>query len=661
MEIFNIQFNTALGYTLIHSIWQATIIAILMTLTLFFIKKESAKTRYLVSITSLFVQFGLSVFTFFYLFKPLENKEFVFSYVPANINLDNIVLTNAELSWLDLFYNFVSENLQWIIYTWAIGMFFFLIRILIGLNFTKNLYKSSRKIEQGWINNMLQNLKEKAFYYSWIDIRETIKINSPSVSGWLKPCIYFPVGLINQISPSEAEAILAHELAHILRNDYIINIFQSVIEAFFYFHPAIWWISANIRNERENASDDLAIQIIGDKIKYAKSLVYLQEWENTSQYNLTMNLANKNTPLFTRIKRILNKPENRQEMKNKIFASLILLSSIIWISASDTYNASNDEQIIENVDAYENEFIISTLDTIPPKTNESKSTIIELKNGKIQSLEINGEKIPESEFDQHQNLIQELKINDDIHWNDHSMKGFPRHENMEILRLHEMEGLDRMLSELDIVKREMPAKMEKMYRDMDQYRAQSHTWNNDNFNFKMDTLKVNLDSLKLKMKDFYFDFDFPEMANDVKIYLDSFNFPKMAFDVQNYLDSIDFKKYGNEFRIAMDSMHFENLYKDLDSLRMPKFDHFFFNYNNNLESKFIKELKKDDLYIDGSNNIELKIDQLKINGKVQSSNLLERYKNIYEETTGTKLLKGSSLNIEIEENIDQNQYNYKKI
>lgn len=196
---------------------------------------------------------------------------------------------------------------------------------------------------------------------------------------------------------------------------------------------------------------------------------------------------------------------------------------------------------------------------------------------------------------------------------------------------------------------------------MDQYRAQSHTWNNDNFNFKMDTLKVNLDSLKLKMKDFYFDFDFPEMANDVKIYLDSFNFPKMAFDVQNYLDSIDFKKYGNEFRIAMDSMHFENLYKDLDSLRMPKFDHFFFNYNNNLESKFIKELKKDDLYIDGSNNIELKIDQLKINGKVQSSNLLERYKNIYEETTGTKLLKGSSLNIEIEENIDQNQYNYKKI
>lgn len=661
MEIFNIQFNTALGYTLIHSIWQATIIAILMTLTLFFIKKESAKTRYLVSITSLFVQFGLSVFTFFYLFKPLENKEFVFSYVPANINLDNIVLTNAELSWLDLFYNFVSENLQWIIYTWAIGMFFFLIRILIGLNFTKNLYKSSRKIEQGWINNMLQNLKEKAFYYSWIDIRETIKINSPSVSGWLKPCIYFPVGLINQISPSEAEAILAHELAHILRNDYIINIFQSVIEAFFYFHPAIWWISANIRNERENASDDLAIQIIGDKIKYAKSLVYLQEWENTSQYNLTMNLANKNTPLFTRIKRILNKPENRQEMKNKIFASLILLSSIIWISASDTYNASNDEQIIENVDAFENEFIISTLDTIPPKTNESKSTIIELKNGKIQSLEINGEKIPESEFDQHQNLIQELKINDDIHWNDHSMKGFPRHENMEILRLHEMEGLDRMLSELDIVKREMPAKMEKMYRDMDQYRAQSHTWNNDNFNFKMDTLKVNLDSLKLKMKDFYFDFDFPEMANDVKIYLDSFNFPKMAFDVQNYLDSIDFKKYGNEFRIAMDSMHFENLYKDLDSLRMPKFDHFFFNYNNNLESKFIKELKKDDLYIDGSNNIELKIDQLKINGKVQSSNLLERYKNIYEETTGTKLLKGSSLNIEIEENIDQNQYNYKKI
>jgi beta-lactamase regulating signal transducer with metallopeptidase domain len=106
-----------------------------------------------------------------------------------------------------------------------------------------------------------------------ISIGESKYIKTPMILGLFKPIILFPIGVINQLDMSETEAILAHELAHFVRKDIYINVIQTFMEALLYYHPAIWWISSNIRLERESCCDDLAIGYLGDNVHYAKTLV----------------------------------------------------------------------------------------------------------------------------------------------------------------------------------------------------------------------------------------------------------------------------------------------------------------------------------------------------------------------------------------------------
>jgi beta-lactamase regulating signal transducer with metallopeptidase domain len=125
--------------------------------------------------------------------------------------------------------------------------------------------------------DILNKLALQSRFNTGIELLESALVRSPLTIGHLKPVILFPIGLINRLSESEVEAILAHELAHILRRDYIFNILQSVVEVVFYFHPAVWWLSAQVRQERESACDDRAIALVGNKMNYAKALVTIQE------------------------------------------------------------------------------------------------------------------------------------------------------------------------------------------------------------------------------------------------------------------------------------------------------------------------------------------------------------------------------------------------
>ena len=90
--------------------------------------------------------------------------------------------------------------------------------------------------------------------------------------GWLRPVILLPISVMTGLDEDQLRAILAHELAHIRRYDYLVNILQSAIEVILFYHPAIWWLSHRIRAERENCCDDLAVACCGDTLLYARTL-----------------------------------------------------------------------------------------------------------------------------------------------------------------------------------------------------------------------------------------------------------------------------------------------------------------------------------------------------------------------------------------------------
>ena len=103
------------------------------------------------------------------------------------------------------------------------------------------------------------------------------RVDVPTVIGWLKPVVLLPASALAGLSPNQVEAILAHELAHIRRHDYLVNLLQTLVETLLFYHPAVWWLSRRIRAERENCCDDLAVSLCGDPVAYAAALAELED------------------------------------------------------------------------------------------------------------------------------------------------------------------------------------------------------------------------------------------------------------------------------------------------------------------------------------------------------------------------------------------------
>ena len=91
----------------------------------------------------------------------------------------------------------------------------------------------------------------------------------------MKPVVLLPAAALSGLSPEQLQAILAHELAHVRRHDYLVNLLQSMVETLLFYHPAMWWVSAQVRAEREHCCDDLAVDVCGDRLVYVTALAEL--------------------------------------------------------------------------------------------------------------------------------------------------------------------------------------------------------------------------------------------------------------------------------------------------------------------------------------------------------------------------------------------------
>src|SRR6185437_12084034 len=151
--------------------------------------------------------------------------------------------------------------------------------------------------------------------------------DAPVVLGHFRPVILVPLGFLAGLLPDQVEAILLHELAHIRRSDYLMNVCQRVIEALLFYHPAVWWISQVIRAERENCCDDMVVDLRGDAHAYAEALTTL-EHSRLEQHWPTRRTAVASTGgnLVKRIKRLLY-PKASVGVWAPTLAAIILMAS----------------------------------------------------------------------------------------------------------------------------------------------------------------------------------------------------------------------------------------------------------------------------------------------------------------------------------------------
>ena len=171
----------------------------------------------------------------------------------------------------------VDSRLSVVVLAWGVGVVVFGVHLLRAGVLVRRLRRAASPLATIDRLEALHRLAGRLGLRSHVQLFESWSIEVPAVIGWLRPAIVVPVSALAGLSPSHFEAILAHELAHVRRRDYLVNIVQRLVETLLFYHPAVWWVSGWIRREREHCCDELAASVCGDRVRYARALRALEE------------------------------------------------------------------------------------------------------------------------------------------------------------------------------------------------------------------------------------------------------------------------------------------------------------------------------------------------------------------------------------------------
>ncbi len=342
----------AIGATLFHSLWIGIILSLLTALMILLTRKASAALRYRLLTVGLCLFILAIGFTFyleldhsprvaqqqFALTTSNTGSTIVQPITPQAVAQPTIDVSNQVGQLLSLWNKYATQ----IVLVWFLIICAKAIHLLLGLN-TIFYLKRNKIFESGkfWEDKLIE-LAQQMGISQPIKLLQSGLTQVPLVAGHFKPVILIPLGLLNGLSTAEVEAILSHELAHIKRRDYLVNLLQSFIEIVFFFNPAVLWVSKLIRTERENCCDDLALTCVPDKKNYVKALLSCQEFQlKTPAY--AMALADKKSALLTRVSRMLF---NTKSTLNKMEKTILTLTMVFVFLGSAAFNHAESQQTV---------------------------------------------------------------------------------------------------------------------------------------------------------------------------------------------------------------------------------------------------------------------------------------------------------------------------
>lgn len=335
----------AICWTLIHSLWIGLAIALLAGLVITVTRKSSAALRYNL-LCGILILFAVSVYVTFCIemWTPrIEQGPFRIGQAVFAPDYHVIIIPTATQH-----VSFISRAI-WLLneYSNAIFMAWLLLFMLKSLKMAGGLLYIQR-IRNYRIHEVSEEFKHKIeMFAGQIGIRQAVRlvqselVKVPVAVGWLKPMILLPMGILLQLSPEQLESILWHELAHIRRRDYLVNILQGIVETVFFFNPGLLWLSSLIRAERESCCDDIVLSRVIRKANYLEALLSFG-YEDHNRTTLAMSIGTGNQ-LRARLKRMVSQENKRLSMVEKV----VLVSGLVLLSAFTTI--SKDNPIIKNL------------------------------------------------------------------------------------------------------------------------------------------------------------------------------------------------------------------------------------------------------------------------------------------------------------------------
>ena len=315
----------ALGWTLVHSLWEGAVVAFALAVVLAIAR--SSRVRYAAAcLAMLGLLAGFSVTL--YELKPREigrSAPVLLLPRPANHSVDTAPASNHRAPWD------ASDLPPRLAPIWLAGVLLFQLRCLVSWTAAGRLRRIGVCGPALVWTEKLDDLRARLRMARPVTLLESCFAEVPVVIGHLRPIILMPVGLLAGLPPRQVEAILLHELAHIRRGDYLVNLMQTLVEGLLFYHPAVWWISGVIRTERENCCDDLVVLTSGDAHEYATALAALAENRWTTRQPA---LAATGGNLVNRIRRLLSQPEGpRATMAPLLSVGILVLTGAAALTA----------------------------------------------------------------------------------------------------------------------------------------------------------------------------------------------------------------------------------------------------------------------------------------------------------------------------------------
>jgi len=338
-------FVERLGWMLLHSLWEGAAVWLLLQVALLTLRKKSAQARYLAACFALAVMALLPWITFGSMdlsarlrsaptnsVPALVQSGFASSASTATVSPD--AASSPRVGSLESFTlpasrrTIVDALLPWLVGAWGLGVAVFAFRLWISWRAVRRLARMPLSgLPAAW-QRRLAELCRTAGVRSLIRAGETAAVVVPVVVGWLKPVILLPLGVLAQLPAEQVEAILLHELAHIRRHDFLINLLQSVVETLFFYHPAVRSISHRIREERERVCDDLSVVWCRNPVVYAEALTTFEEFRRQS---LALAVTGEGD-LLARVRRIILGVEARPATANLVVAAGLLATGVYLAS-----------------------------------------------------------------------------------------------------------------------------------------------------------------------------------------------------------------------------------------------------------------------------------------------------------------------------------------
>lgn len=292
----------ALGVALAGFVWQGAAIALGVHALLACMGRRPARARYAVACLGLLTMALLPVATFWSMLASTPSGA-----APAPGALSESVLTGvteaALATWVGAW---LEEARPWLLSAWVCGVLVLSLRTVLAWRQVQELAWEGTRRPGERVMLALARVMERTGVTRPVRLLESAAIEVPTVVGWWRPIILLPASALTGLSVWQLEAVLAHELAHIRRHDYLVNLLQALVETALFYHPAVWWLSALIREEREHCADDVAVESCGDAWLYSRTLAHLEQLRASAP---VLAVAANGGSLLLRIQRLLAVPE----------------------------------------------------------------------------------------------------------------------------------------------------------------------------------------------------------------------------------------------------------------------------------------------------------------------------------------------------------------